>query len=177
MPEQWRRKSDSPVSRKVWTTRRPRHGDGDSQSLFENGARLCRRPAAARRERSTATNVHGVAAAGRRTTQPRSGVFRQALMEDSIFFGLLGLLRPGTGRAPSAWTEFSRNDSVQFRAELACMVPAENQPRNAAWTDWTACSPFSMPMMTLILISLVEIMSMLIPACASVSNIFAATPV
>src|SRR5450759_957351 len=51
------------------------------------------------------------------------------------------------------------------------------QPINAPCTAFVAASPFARSMTTEILISLVEIMSMFTPACASVSNNFPATPV
>ena len=49
-------------------------------------------------------------------------------------------------------------------------------PINAVCTARIACSPLARSMTTEILISLVEIMSMLTFSRASVSNIFAATP-
>src|ERR1039458_4563414 len=50
-------------------------------------------------------------------------------------------------------------------------------PRNAACTAFIACSPLVRSTTTEILISLVEIISMLIPSRARVSNILPATPV
>lgn len=82
-------------------------------------------------------------------------------------FGLSTIEQYRAGRNPIA--------TVNDRAMGAPLLIT--QPRNAAWTAFIADSPLARSTITEILISLVEIISMLMPCCASVSNILAATPV
>jgi hypothetical protein len=73
------------------------------------------------------------------------------------------------------WVWTSLAGFVLLRAVIGFF--SARQPMNAAWTAFTACSPFARSMTTEILISLVEIMSMFTPSFASVSNSLPATPV
>ena len=89
---------------------------------------------------------------------------------------------PRGGSSSSAFNGSSRLFKSRFTISCLLQIPGQvkfilaDHPKNAACTAFMAFSPFASSTTTEILISLVEIMSMLIPSPARVSNIFAATP-
>ena len=90
------------------------------------------------------------------------------------------VVRAADGREPLEAAELApRGDGVGHRAVQPAPVPAAStvsgcSSSNAAWSDRTASSTRSSEMMVVIRISDVEIISMLIPASASVPNMRAA---